>query len=305
MKKTWVVVAIGSVLLAAPNALVTRLGVSDADPWYWAMVRGLALFFVCLPFMMIYRKRITSWTAAKHVMNAGAVMSVAAICFVLSIAYSQASYVMTIYLAAPIILVVLSSRMLGESLSVRSLIGMAIAVAGGCLLIGGRLLDGDSDLSSYGLATVLALVSATAFALAIIFMRKNNEHNVPVIMPIGVSAFCITLVSTCFFITTGDMDKAPFDVGFVLAVLYSGLGVALLARMLNVMAFRYIGANVIGGLEYLQSLLAVLLPVIIIGEELTVAMIVGGLVIMLGVYLIESKTKHTQRLHHHKNILTR
>lgn len=297
MNNKWILVAIASIALAAPNALVTRLGVNDADPWYWAMVRGAALLLACVPFMLWYRKRIVSWAAARHVIKAGAVMSVAAVCFVLSIAYSQASYVMAIYLAAPIILVVLSSRMLGEAMSRRSLVGMAVAVLGGILLIGGPLMQGGAA-SSYGIATILALISATAFALAIIFMRKNNEHNIPVVMSIGVSAVYITIVSALFFVYTGDASRTPFDAPFIGAVLYSGLGVALLARILNVMAFRYIGAKAISGLEYLQSLLAVLLPVFIIGEELTPLMIAGGVVIVCGVYLIESKAKHTQHLHH-------
>lgn len=73
----------------------------------------------------------------------------------------------------------------------------------------------------------------------------------------------------------------------MLGVLYMALGVSLLAHMLTVMTYRRLGSAVTGGMQYVESFLAIALPILLLGERMTIEMLLGGMLILLGVILTE------------------
>jgi drug/metabolite transporter (DMT)-like permease len=97
-----------------------------------------------------------------------------------------------------------------------------------------------------------------------------------------------------------------------LAVGYSSIMVSYFSRSLAVKSFEHTGAAVKGGLSYLETLLAIALPLIIIGEQLSVEIMAGALLILVGVFLAESGGKHhlfklgfkehPHHLHHHGRV---
>ena len=72
-------------------------------------------------------------------------------------------------------------------------------------------------------------------------------------------------------------------------MIYSGIVVTFAARSLWIAAYERIGAASSGGLSYLETLLSILLPLIILGERLSVELIVGAVLIMYGVYMTQSR----------------
>lgn len=296
-KQTWFWVALVGVMLAAPNAMLIRIGVDDADPLYWVFIRFVIVALVCLPFMWRARAKLSSRRGLKPVVVASLTLCIALTVYTTAIYLSQASYVAMVSLLTPIIFVVMSSLVIGEQISPRAVYGVGIAATGAVSLVVLPALVGSDSVGFYPLATVLTLINCFAYATTIIYLRKANEAGVPLAAVIGTTALLAALVSAVLFVLFGDWSRTPIDGTFWLAVLYSSVAVALLSRALNVAAYEHVGAFTMGALTYLETFVAILFPVIILSEQITPEMAVGGILILLGVYTVEHH-KHPHARHH-------
>jgi drug/metabolite transporter (DMT)-like permease len=79
-------------------------------------------------------------------------------------------------------------------------------------------------------------------------------------------------------------------------MLYSALVVYLLARIITVKTFEKVGSAVEGSIMYAEGLISVTIPLLWLGENLTPAIMVGGLMIFAGVIITENG--HRRLLHH-------
>lgn len=300
MKKNtaWFWVAAVSVLLLAPNNTIIRIGVTHADPYYWIFVRSVSVLIVCLPFIVRDVKKIR--TASKDLLVAATTFTFAIITYTIAIYLSQASYVAIITLVTPILFVVISSYILKEKISRRSVAGVSLAMAGAMVLIVLPIAMQQNAMVFYPLATVLALVQCVAYVFGTIYMRKANEDGVSMGAVIGTTALVTTLVSGGLYAAIGDHTQAPNNIGFWLAVVYSGVVATCLARALNVLSYEHIGVVPIAALTYLETFVAILIPVLVLGETLSPPMVIGGVLILVGVYVVEHH-KHPRSKHHYIN----
>lgn len=284
----WFWVAAIATLLGAPNASVIRFAVGDADPFYWTMSRFAIIALVCLPFVIVSRAIFQNRAARSALIKASIALSVGVLSFAFAIYHSQASYVSIISLLMPITFVVLSSKMIGERIKYRSIAGLALAASGAMLLVVLPVALNDSGTPFYPLATVLGLINCFAYSLGIIYMRKANEAGVNMTVTIGTTSAVVALVSLALFVVFGDSTRTPVDGSFWLAVVYSAIVVALLQRALNVITYEHIGSALMSALGYFETLLAILVPVFVLNEKLSVEMVIGGILILAGVYVVES-----------------
>jgi drug/metabolite transporter (DMT)-like permease len=296
-KLSWFWVAVLSVALLAPNNTVIRIGVNEADPYYWILVRSLAIAVVCLPFVLRDMHKIQ--TALKDTFIAAATFSFAIVSYTVAIYLSSASYTAIITLLSPILFVVISSYMFKEKISRRSVAGVSLAMAGAMALVVLPVAMHQNTVAFYPLATLLTFLQCFAYVLGTIYMRKANEDGVSMGAVIGVTALVTVVISSLLFTTFGDYARTPTGGSFWLAVLYSGIIATCLARALNVLSYEHVGAVPIAALTYLETFVAILIPVFVLGETLSSTMVIGGILILLGVFIVE---RHDQAPVKHRTI---
>ncbi|PID31514.1 hypothetical protein CR983_00635 [Candidatus Saccharibacteria bacterium] len=300
MKNTrlWILLALVMALITAPHPTVTRMVVLDSDPFYWLFVRSLILVLATAPFVLRARRQLREKMTARYVLESAVWMSIAVVCYVLAINYSQASYVAIISLIIPIVMVGLSIVLLGERMTRRATAGIILAALGAMVLVVLPIALAQGELSFYPLATGLALVNAFGFSMSIIRMRQANEHShMPLTAIVGVYSLMVMTVSGGLFWWMGDPVRVSVSFEFWLAAIYSALWVALLARILMVKVFERLGAAFCSAMIYFETFLAVLLPVFILGEQLSLTMVVGGTLILAGLYVIEHHKRRHARHH--------
>ena len=296
--KKWFWVALLAVLLVAPNTTVIRIAVNDADPFYWVLSRFLLVALVCLPFFITARKSIMHTSARKPLIIASIAMSISIVAYTYAIYVSQASYVSIVTLISPIIFVALSSKLTGDKFTRRSVAGLSLAAAGAVALVVLPAALSQDGVAFYPLATLLALTDGFLYSIATIYLRKANEAGVSMPGGIGVMAIAIAALAAVLFALFGDWSRTPVDGGYIGAVLYSGLVVGLLARALRVFSYEHIGAYVMSALGYLATLIAIMIPVVVLDEKLSPEMTIGAILILLGVYVVEHH-KHPHVKHHY------
>lgn len=120
----------------------------------------------------------------------------------------------------------------------------------------------------------------------------------------GVSSFIVLAVSVLvalLFADWGQLSGVADSPGVVGAVLYSALVVALLVRALNVKVYEHIGSAAQGGLSYAEAILAIIIPILVLGEQLSIEIVIGGGLILLGLFVLENhhQWRHREHLHGH------
>lgn len=296
----WVVVAFIAILLGAPNAMVIRILLESTDNWSVIFLRFAMLFVVTLPFLIWHSKKLVNKAAFKNTALAALWVVTGTVSYTLAIEQSQASYMAIIGLVAPVLLVVFSARIFKERITHRTLLGIVVAVAGALILAVSPIIIGGANIQFYPLATVYGLFNTVTFALMVIYMRKSNESGVPMTAVIAFCAAVVMVVALAIALLFSNKAgiSIPQEPGFWAVLAYSSIGIMLFSRMFNVLSFRHIGAGLTSGLTYLESFFAIILPVIVLNETLSSTMIFGGIVIMIGVYIIESHPKTHKHIRH-------
>jgi len=296
---SWLLVALLGTLLAAPNPTFVKLA-GDINPFLFNAIRFSAVAVCSLPFLLRRVSRIR-YKNMKYATTAGICMVVAALSFVMAVQTSQASYVPIITLITPIVFVVLSARLTGERISHRAVAGIALAALGAFTVLALPLLMHNSDkVIFYPVGTAFALLNSFSFVLAIIFYRKANDAGLPMPAVMNVSAWIVATVNAGIYLLSTSQPSIQLDRSAWIAVLYSGLVVILLARTINVISYEHLGSALTGMLVYLENILAVAIPILLLGEKISIEMAVGGALILAGVYVVEH---HKSQYHRHHSTL--
>ncbi|MCA9332398.1 DMT family transporter [Candidatus Saccharibacteria bacterium] len=292
----WFFVGLIGVLLAAPNATVIKYSLGEIDPFLFNTLRFLAIALITLPFLIKDRKLINK-TNFKQAILAGFFMAAAVMSYVWGIKLSQASYVSIVTLITPIIFILLSAKLTGEKISNKSVAGITIAAIGALIIIVLPVaLKQSGEFIFYPLATLFILLNCISFPLAMIYFKKSNESGIPMPSLLSISSFVVCISNAMFLGTVKNTQVINGKVIF--GIIYSGIVVALISRALNLASYEHIGSVVVSALNYLETLVAILLPIIILDEKLSTEMVIGGILILIGVYVVEYH-KSAHHKHHH------
>lgn len=302
-KRIWFFVGVAGILLAAPNSTVVKHTVEGIDPTLFNTLR-FGLLAICLtPYMFLKRKKFTA-QSLKYSLYVGFFMAIAVVTFVWAIRISQASYVSILTLVTPIIFILYSMKIDSQSINRRSFAGISLAAAGAFTIVALPIVvNQKAGFVFYPLATLFILGNCLSFPLAIIFSKKAHQDGVPVMATLGVSAWVVVFISALMLPLTWNSSSLPtVTPSLLFGILYSGVVVALISRLLNILSYENIGAVANAALTYSETLMAVILPVFVLREKLSKEMVLGGILILLGVYVVEHhKSVHHKYAHLHRH----
>ena len=136
---------------------------------------------------------------------------------------------------------------------------------------------------SIGLGDFLVLVSAILFALHIIGLSQWSPSR---------DAYALTLVQMAtvgvlaLFCSMKDGLQIPHDRGVWVAVIYSAILASAYAFMVQTWAQSFMSATSVGIVLTMEYIFAAIFGVVLVHEHVTWRTIVGGLCMMVGLYLV-------------------
>jgi drug/metabolite transporter (DMT)-like permease len=251
---------------------------------------GMSLFIASL----IMKDKITVFKSWKHLLPGSAFMALGIITWYDSVSRIGASKESTITgpLEATVVLF-LAWFFLKERLTKVQLIGAMIAIVGFfAAAMSGSALEISLTFSLFSIGDLEAILSAVAFAIAIIFLAKLVGFHSP-IQVAGASLLISGLILAPFQLTYYPEIPTMKEWGFLL--LYSFL--PLIGALLYSMSLRKIGASItsiIASSTYLMTIMIQLtlreLGLKTILPENILLLVVGGLLGILGISLIHKNT---------------
>lgn len=300
-KQKWFWVCFAAALLAAPNALVLRHTSETLDPLLINAVRFGLAGLVFLPMLIKdVPKLVKNKKASLKLLIAGFALAVAGVTYIIAIGNAPASYVSIICLLSPIMLVIYARRLSRERMSQRAIAGIFIAAIGAMLVVILPLAKlSGGEFMFYPLATAAALASMVSYPATVVLAKDiNKRFKVHILSIVSFSSLLAAFVSLGLWsISNGNKDVSISTID-IWSLLYAGLIVLGLSRALTLRSYKYISTPTLGSLFYVESFLAVILPVLILNEKLSVEMIIGGCLILLGVYAIEHHKASHHKYHH-------
>ena len=253
---------------------LTPVGVAFGRTAFGALAMAVAI--------LVFRAKLpTSWEAWKHLTIAGLMMS--SIPFVL-FSYAQtevtsalAAIINAVTPIATVIVILIAFR--SEKLKPHVIIGIVIGLVGVLVVLGAwQGFDENNPL-----AIIAMIVAVFLYGIGTPYVRKyvtplNLATEVSVFGQVGTAALTLLPI----YLLTGPLITAVPDLSSVAAIVTLGALGSGVAYLLYYKILDIVGSAIASSVTYITPIIAVVLGVWLLGEELHWYEPVGGLIVILG-----------------------
>lgn len=215
--------------------------------------------------------------------------------FTVGLNYTSVSHSSLIIGCAPILILVFSWALRLEALTQRKAIGMVLAFAGAVVVaveqtanVGAGNFRGD----------LLTLVAGIGLALYTVLGKRAVAEHSPMRLSLltniaaAVLVLPVALWQVAVLADAGRLNAISLEAWG--GVIYLGVLGSAASYVLYFWALRYMTPAGLGAVSYLQPIGAMLLGLVLLGEPITRRVAVGGLLIIIGVYTIETHSRELQ-----------
>ncbi|GGI56463.1 DMT family transporter [Winogradskyella haliclonae] len=189
----------------------------------------------------------------------------------------------------PVIILILSSFVLKEKITLLKVIGVVLAFSGAIVLtIYGKSARAGDDIV---LGNTLIFINAISYSIYIILIKKLTEKYHPFTFIKWLFLFGFILVLPFGFKDITQMEWTTFTPYAWIALLFVVVGATFATYLLNPLALRKLKATTVGVFIYLQPVIAGLFAIIMGADVVDTVKISAMVLIFLGVYLVTIKPK--------------
>jgi len=199
-----------------------------------------------------------------------ACLAAASCAFILALNETTVARVLFIQAIAPVLAAVLARVFLGEPISRRTAIALALALAGVAIMLGA---PGSGDLTG----DLLALVMALSFAVALVITRHRRDVSMA---PATCLSQVLLMVAFLPFASLGDVGEQDLVVLGALGAGQIGLGLIFLT-----LGARLIPAAQVGLITLLEVVLGPLWVWLALDEHPGTLTLVGGAVVVAAIVI--------------------
>jgi drug/metabolite transporter (DMT)-like permease len=188
-------------------------------------------------------------------------------------------------LLSPIFISVLSARMFEEHLMKKQILGIGLAAAGAFVVITGGTLSFPGDREFF-LGSLILLSTPVLWAAYSLLGKKIMEKYNPFL----VVAYITVLGGLClipFSLVENSLHQI-FTMSLYgwLTILFLSVTCSLLGYYIWFYVLKKVEAAVTSSFLFAEPLVTVLFAVTFVGEELSLSILAGGLLIFIGVYFV-------------------
>jgi len=204
---------------------------------------------------------------------------------------AQASTTAWIVATTPIFIALLGWLVLKEKLGFGRVLGIWLAAIGVLLVVAKGQLT-TIALGNFGApGDKLVLVSSVNWAVFSILSRHGLQKNPATRMMFFVMGFGWIFTSILFFLSRGLRELHQLTLDGWIGVGFLGIVCSGLAYIFWYDALKALPASQVGVFLYFEPLVAVLVAFVTLGEPFGLASLLGGMIILLGVWMVNRTTR--------------
>jgi S-adenosylmethionine uptake transporter len=233
-----------------------------------------------------------SWRNTRMHMMRGGVLCLSMLTFVAALRTMEVADAIAIFFVEPIILTILSSIILKETIGWRRYTACGVGFLGAMLVI-------QPSFQEVGAVAFLPIIAAFCIAIFAILTRMLSKHQDPFVMQVETgcwaSIYCTTLIGLGQFTDSSAFDLVWPDLTGFIWLVCTGLTAAV-GGVFGVFAYRAAPPSTLAPLQYLEIVTATLFGWLVFDalpdalKWLGIAIIIGS-----GLYIIWRERRHASR----------
>jgi len=254
------------------------------NPVAVSMWRILAQALFLVPITFVMRRRLRGAMFSPVVALSGGLLVISLSTLITSFSVMPIATAIAIFFVEPLILTLLAGPLLGEKAGPRRLIAVGVGLLGAMIVI-------RPGFSEFGWVTLLPLISALAYALNMIILKRASVSRSGLTVQCGATIYAgaALVILTVALHLTGAPDLAPptAQIGVWGAILCAG-AVAATSFVLVAEAYRSAEATALAPFQYLEIVTATALGFLVFGDFPDALTWVGvAIILSSGIYIFQ------------------
>jgi drug/metabolite transporter (DMT)-like permease len=287
--KAHVAVIAANLIFAANYIIVKLVTPSFIKPFGLNLLRvliSIALFWA-LYLMKPSKPGIRRQDLGRFIICAATGVAINQMLFIKGLSLTTSIHASLLSLGTPVFITFIAAWFLKESLTTNKIVGLILAIGGGALLIAAK--DPVGSGSNVLLGDILVLINAISYAFFLVLVRPLMEAYSPIHVLRWVFTIGTLMIFPFGWSQFAAVEWASINQDQLIALAFITIGATFLAYLLNIYSVRKIGSSATGTYIYTQPVFAAVIAVIAMGETVTLTKIVSGLLIFMGVFLVNVK----------------
>lgn len=287
-QKAFFFIILASITSGAASA-VMKVGLTQIPPLSFAFLRFFLAFLIILPFIIKKKKSVLKHFIEISPMSLFATANIAL--FILGLRYTTATISQLLYAAVPLIIGLISYIVLSERLSINKTFGIILGFFGIVIVVLLPLVEKGKTFSGDFNGNIIISVAVVCYSIYVILSKKIQKKYSPFEIT-TIFIFLTAIVMFPFFLFEISANSGWWNnvrIEDYLSIIYSSLFATVFSYILGQYAIKHGGAIFASMAFYLQPIVAFLSAFIILGERLTMGIILGGSLALLGVFFVTKK----------------
>jgi drug/metabolite transporter (DMT)-like permease len=272
--------------------VATKTAVREISPITLIVLR-FALGVLVL-FFAVARLRVLKWVGARDFILLAVLGTIAILVHqglqATGLMLTTASSMSWLVALQPAFTAILALFILRESFGVGKILGLVIAFIGAIVVVARGAPTSDALHLPSTTGDLLAVASALNWTIFTIASKPLLRRMQPTLMMAYVMSIGWALTLPFFVATQGWNEIAHLSMNGWLAIIYLGTFCSGVAYIFWYDALAHIDASQVSAFIYVEPIVTVIVAGMLIGESLSPMTFIGGLAILLGVYLINRST---------------
>jgi len=281
MKVSHLLIALIVMILFGSSYPVGKIGLEmNMSPFQFATIRIFAMMIILLPFLKLPAIKKENF---KYVIGYGLLMGVGLYPLMyLALFYTEStsSIILIMQFSIPIG-VLLGSIILKENVSRHRWYLIML------ILIGMALICFEPTVLNTPIALIFGFIAAVCYGIASMISRKiANFSAIEVNGWMAVIGLPVIALTSLIFDLRGLEELFQFSWQEYLPAIYSGVAISCGAQILMLWLYKHYDVQVVLPLYSLFPVFGVLLTVLMLQEQVSMMIIIGGLIVVSGNYLL-------------------
>ena len=189
--------------------------------------------------------------------------------------------------------VVIISLFRGEKLVKLAIVGLVVGFAGVCVIFYEHL--SDFLIFDFRFGIIISIISTLTWAFATLYTKKKAASFNPY-FSLGIQMFISSILLFAYLGATGSaVSLSSIPMISWISIGYLVLFGSVLTFIAFIYALQHLPAEINSIYAYVNPIIAVLLGAYIFGEPLTFSIAVGGIITLLGLYLVNQSIRNSKK----------
>lgn len=285
-QKAIIFILLVSILGGATQA-ITKIGLVSIPPLSFAFIRFLIAGIVISPLLLKKNFLRVLWQLTPFSLLA----TINIVFFILGIKTTTATIGTILYAGVPLLTALFLFVLFRERLSVKKELGITLGFFGVALVALLPIIEKGSKFSGDLLGNILIAIGVIFWSLYMAYSKKKLGSFSPFVI---TSAFIWVTCFALFPLFLTDLISYPnwwqsLTLSSVLSLGYISMISTVIVFLLNQYAIKH-GGSILASMQfYLLPISAYLSASFLLGEQLTLGIVIGGALALLGVYITTKK----------------